>query len=79
MRSVELGRPLVRATNNGVTAVVDENGNITHQLPQFEAGVLTADIALVKGHTLFTYIGQWPILILSFLLALISILRKFKK
>ncbi|MEZ9820061.1 apolipoprotein N-acyltransferase [Shewanella sp. 10N.286.45.A1] len=78
MRSVELGRPLVRATNNGVTAVVDEHGNITHQLPQFEAGVLTADIPLVKGHTLFTYIGQWPILIISFLLAAIGIFRKFK-
>jgi len=78
MRSVELGRPLVRATNNGVTAVVDERGNITHQLPQFETGVLTADIALVKGHTLFTYIGQWPILILSFALLLISITQTIR-
>ncbi|MGS0682656.1 apolipoprotein N-acyltransferase [Shewanella sp. 125m-7] len=77
MRSVELGRPLVRATNNGVTAVVDEQGNITEQLPQFEAGVLVADIALMKGHTLFTTIGQWPVLILSFLSILVVFIRKF--
>ncbi|GIU31088.1 apolipoprotein N-acyltransferase [Shewanella schlegeliana] len=76
MRSVELGRPLVRATNNGVTAVVDEQGNITQQLPQFEAGVLVADIQLMKGHTLFTTIGQWPVLILSFLIALGAMIRK---
>lgn len=79
MRSVELGRPLVRATNNGVTAVVDEHGNITHQLPQFEAGVLTADIALVKGHTLFTYIGQWPILLLSTLLFSFAMFSSMKR
>ncbi|MGS0677102.1 apolipoprotein N-acyltransferase [Shewanella sp. 125m-1] len=76
MRSVELGRPLVRATNNGVTAVVDEKGNITHQLPQFEAGVLVADIVLMKGHTLFTTVGQWPVLIVSFLIAIAVAIRK---
>ncbi|WP_028769224.1 apolipoprotein N-acyltransferase [Shewanella fidelis] len=75
MRSVELGRPLVRATNNGVTAVVDEQGNITKQLPQFEAGVLVADIKLMKGHTFFTTFGQWPVLILSFIIAGLAVIR----
>ena len=28
MRAIELGRFIARATNNGVTAVVDEHGNI---------------------------------------------------
>ncbi|MGS0727742.1 apolipoprotein N-acyltransferase, partial [Shewanella sp. 0m-11] len=65
-----------RATNNGVTAVVDEKGNITHQLPQFEAGVLVADIVLMKGHTLFTTVGQWPVLIVSFLIAIAVAIRK---
>ena len=75
MRSIELGRPLVRATNNGLTAVVDEMGNITHQLPQFESGVLVADIPLVKGQTLFAVWGQRPVLILSSLLLLLGIGR----
>ena len=77
MRSVEMGRPLVRATNNGVTAVVDEHGNITHQLPQFETGVLVADIPLVQGQTLFAKLGQWPILILSALLLMFSVIRRY--
>ncbi|SQH77986.1 apolipoprotein N-acyltransferase [Shewanella benthica] len=76
MRSIELGRPLVRATNNGVTAVVDELGNITHKLPQFETGVLVADIPLVKGQTWFSKWGQSPILILSALLLGLAILRQ---
>lgn len=77
MRSIELGRPLVRATNNGVTAVVDENGNITHQLPQFETGVLVADIPLVEGQTVFAKLGQWPTLFISALLLLIFTARTY--
>ncbi|GIU42702.1 apolipoprotein N-acyltransferase [Shewanella sairae] len=76
MRSVELGRPLVRATNNGVTAVVDEQGNITDKLPQFEAGVLVSNVKLMKGHTVFSTFGQWPILLLSFMIAALAIIRK---
>ena len=78
MRSIELGRPLVRATNNGVTAVVDEQGNITHRLPQFEAGVLVADIPLMKGVTGFSKWGEWPILIWSSLLFLLFLFRYIK-
>jgi apolipoprotein N-acyltransferase len=78
MRSIELGRPLVRATNNGVTAVVDEHGNITHRLPQFKAGILVADIPLVKGVTVFYKWGEWPILVWSSLL-LIGFLFRYVK
>lgn len=77
MRSIELGRPLVRATNNGVTAVVDEKGNITHQLPQFETGVLVASIDLVEGQTWFARLGQSPVLLLSGLLFLFGLIRHY--
>ncbi len=40
IRALELGKSLIRATNNGVTAVTDERGRIVAQLPQFETGVL---------------------------------------
>ncbi|WP_394204633.1 apolipoprotein N-acyltransferase [Shewanella waksmanii] len=82
MRAIEFGRPLLRSTNNGVTAVVDEQGNITHQLPQFETGVLTATVPLVSGTTVFTRLGEWPILLLSMLMlisaTLVSLRRKIK-
>ncbi|RYV00542.1 apolipoprotein N-acyltransferase [Shewanella sp. OPT22] len=76
MRALELGRPLVRATNNGVTAVVNEHGKITEKLPQFETGVLRADIKLIKGETLFYRLGQWPILVFCGVLIFIGIMRK---
>lgn len=78
MRAVELGRPLLRATNNGVTGIVDEKGNITASLPQFEVGVLSATVPLVTGQTWFAKIGQTPLLLLCTLLLLLSIGRRFK-
>ncbi|QYK02313.1 apolipoprotein N-acyltransferase [Shewanella psychrotolerans] len=68
MRAIELGRPLIRATNNGVTAIVNSKGEITDKLPQFETGVLNGNIPLVKGETLFSQWGQLPVLLLSFLI-----------
>ncbi|MCP3129993.1 apolipoprotein N-acyltransferase [Shewanella sp. KJ2020] len=79
MRSIELGRPLVRATNNGVTAVVDEKGNITASLPQFETGVLSATIPLVTGQTWFAKIGQTPLLLLCGALLLVGFIRRKKQ
>ncbi|MCH1929140.1 apolipoprotein N-acyltransferase [Shewanella sp. A25] len=76
MRAIELGRPVMRATNNGVTAVVDEKGNITSRIPQFETGVLSTSIPLVKGETWFAKIGQTPLLILCGLLVSLGFIRR---
>jgi apolipoprotein N-acyltransferase len=51
MRALEFGRPFLRATNNGITAVVDHQGNILKQIPQFEQAVLATQVPLVKGVT----------------------------
>ncbi|MBB1268952.1 apolipoprotein N-acyltransferase [Shewanella sp. SR44-3] len=68
MRAIEMGRPLLRGTNNGVTAVVDHHGVIQAKLPQFETGVLRAEVVLVTGQTWFQRIGQAPLLWLCGLL-----------
>ena len=51
MRALEFGRPFLRATNNGITAVIDHQGNIVKQIPQFEQAVLKAQVSLVTGFT----------------------------
>lgn len=63
MRALELGKPVIRSTNNGVTAVTDYRGKIIKQLPQFETGVLRAKIHPSLGHTPYFFVGTWPLYI----------------
>lgn len=70
MRALENGRAMVRATNNGVTALIDHRGNLVASLPQFEQGVLRGKVEIRSGATPFQRFGQVPIL----LICLISVL-----
>ncbi|MCU7553813.1 apolipoprotein N-acyltransferase [Alteromonas sp. ASW11-19] len=58
-RAAEMGRPLVRATNNGITAFVDHRGQTISQLAQFEAGSITAPITTTRGMTPYHYFGDF--------------------
>jgi apolipoprotein N-acyltransferase len=79
MRAIEMGKPLLRATNNGITAVVDPHGRITDAIPQFETGVLVTSVALYQGETWFRKIGQFPLLILCSLLLLLGVRNYLRK
>ncbi|WP_284246638.1 apolipoprotein N-acyltransferase [Thalassotalea insulae] len=76
MRALEFGRPLLRATNNGVTAVTDHRGQITEQLAQFQQAVLTTKVQLVDGMTPYSRYGNYPVWILAFILVFIHLLKK---
>ncbi len=65
MRALEFGRPLLRATNTGVTAIVNADGTIAEQLPQFSDAVLKRPVDLVKGYTPYSQYGDWPLYLLS--------------
>lgn len=65
VRAKEFGLPVLRATNNGVTAIVDHTGKIQSQLPQFEAAVLRDTIVMVEGVTPYRRFGDWPIWIFA--------------
>lgn len=58
MRALENGRYVLRSTNDGVTAIVDGNGQVTARLPQFEAGVLTGAFHRTRGTTPFARFGS---------------------
>ncbi len=60
-RALETQRPMLRATNNGVTAFINHRGQIEKRLPQFEAGVLTGSFQPRSGMTPFMHTGSWPI------------------
>ncbi len=74
MRSLETGRWFLRATNTGVTAIIDEKGQIVKKAPQFERTVLRGEVEARTGETPFMKMGQAPILIVTSLLLLLSIL-----
>ncbi len=61
MRALEVGKPLIRATNNGVTAVTDHKGNIVELVPQFETAVLRAELTPTDGNTPYRIAGTWPL------------------
>lgn len=70
MRALENNRYVLRATNNGLTGVIDTEGRLTATLPQFEAGVLTAQAQPMAGLTPYTRMGSWPTLLLAALMSL---------
>jgi len=69
MRSLELQRPMVRATNTGATAVIDHRGHVVRALPPFERGTLEAAIDGRTGLTPFATwagtLGLWPLFALG--------------
>ena len=65
LRALETGRWLLRATNNGITAVVAPNGKVMERLPQFQRDVLLADYQPRQGNTPFMVAGAWPSLLLA--------------
>jgi apolipoprotein N-acyltransferase len=69
MRSLELQRPMIRATNTGATAAIDHRGVVTARLPVFTRAVLQADVDGRRGLTPFARwaadFGLWPLLILG--------------
>jgi apolipoprotein N-acyltransferase len=75
MRALEFGRPMLRATNNGITAVIDHQGKIIGKIPQFEEAVLKADVQQVTGYTPYSQFGDRP-LYLFLLLYLVTFYMK---
>ena len=75
MRAIEAAKPLIRGTNNGLTAAVDHGGQVLQQLVQFEAGVLLTNIEPRSGNSLFTRTGSWPIILFSLLTVAYLLLR----
>ena len=59
MRALEYGRPLVRATNNGITAVINDTGAVVKVVPQFQTVVLTEHIQPMTGKTPYARMGHW--------------------
>ncbi|MDJ0940593.1 MAG: apolipoprotein N-acyltransferase [Woeseiaceae bacterium] len=68
MRSLEFGRPTLRATNTGISAFIDHRGKLTRTGPQHEETKLTDMVQPRTGATPYVATGNTPILILCILM-----------
>jgi apolipoprotein N-acyltransferase len=65
MRARESGRWMLRATNTGKTAVIDERGQVRASLPQFREEVLVASVQGMTGATPYVLAGNAPVILIA--------------
>lgn len=71
-RCIEQGRWLMRATNTGISAVIDNRGRIVMSGPQFRAGTLLAKARLENSLSVYHKLAPWEPACALFLLMLIA-------
>ena len=71
MRAKETGRYILRGTNNGITAIINDQGKVVSQAPRFVPAVLRGEVYPAQGFTPWQRMGLQPILwVCALLLAL---------
>jgi apolipoprotein N-acyltransferase len=73
MRAVEEGLPIVRAANNGVSAVIDPYGRVVARMALNEIGVIRSGLPKPLAPTPFALWGNWALVIL--LAAVLGLVR----
>jgi apolipoprotein N-acyltransferase len=70
MRSLEAGRPMIRAANDGVSAVIGARGEILARAPEYEANVMRSELQPRTGLTPYARTGNAPVVCLALVFAL---------
>jgi apolipoprotein N-acyltransferase len=79
MRALELGRPMLRATNTGITSAFAHDGSVIAQLPWFTRGTLELTIAGRAGSTPYLRYGDTPALVVCLLAALAIVYLNWRR
>jgi apolipoprotein N-acyltransferase len=58
MRSLETGRPMLRSTNTGATAIINPRGEVVSQLPNLKLGTLAGQVQGMQGLTPYIRFGD---------------------
>jgi len=78
MRALETGRYMLRSTNTGVSAIINEKGVIKASSPQFIPHVTSDKVKTFEGLTPYARFGNWPVIVAAFLVLLIAFFRSRK-
>ena len=80
-RAIETGRPVIRATNTGATAIIEANGDVSAQLPYEQRSQLVGSFTGHSGLTPYVqWAGRWghtPVWLLSLLVLAAAALRRY--
>ena len=76
MRAAETGRPMLRATNTGMTAIINADGKVQAVLEPFATGVLNGEIRAHEGVTPYVCFGNGLALGLMLLFGLLGLALK---
>ena len=76
MRARELERYMLRATNTGISAIIDERGTVVERSQQFVPAVVAGEFVARKGTTPVASFGAYPILALCLVLVGISFVAR---
>ena len=76
-RALETGRYMLRATNTGVTAVIDRHGEVVKSAPEFSRAVLTHEVPGFQGATPYVRWGNYALLALC--VALVALTAAFAR
>ncbi|HQT26647.1 MAG TPA: apolipoprotein N-acyltransferase [Burkholderiales bacterium] len=74
MRAIETGRMMLRATNTGMTAVIDEHGKVLSDLPEFREGTLNWKAQGYTGTTPYVRWGNHAFLAIAALMLAIALI-----
>ena len=72
------GRALIRASNNGLSALISAKGKLLTVAPQFQPDTVRGSVVPMSGVTPFVRLGNLPILLLSVLVIAGSFLKRFR-
>ena len=72
LRAMEAGRPMVRAANDGVSAVIGARGEILARAPEYQASVLRSELQPRTGLTPYARMGNSPVICLALVFGLLG-------
>ena len=79
IRSIENNRWTIRATNDGISAIINNKGTIVDKLEKGKSGVLEGEVELINNNTLYNSYGYLFTYYFSFIILLIASFTKIWK
>jgi apolipoprotein N-acyltransferase len=75
MRAIEAGRYMLRAANDGISAVIGPRGEVIARAPEYQPYVLKATITPRTGLPPYARVGNWLVVCVAALSLAVAMLR----